>query len=815
MSIIDDILKICKQLDLEDANEAETRLKVIDKIIFEVLEWTHEDVTVEQRVSEDKKTTFCDYIIKTASTAFVVEAKKVGVSFEITNSSRRIKLNQSNLEGGFGEAVIQARDYCRKLGIQFAVVTNGSQWIIFPANRIDQVSFSSSYAIAFNSLESALREDFSEFYDLLSRKGVINSSLENNLLGSDEDQIEERRLKNHFKSQASSKPKNPIYPLIEEAISIAFSDAITEVSEDLFEKCYVNTPDRTKFDRRINMYISKSQHLFSSQPKRPLNKRDSGALKQALESAKSTSINQSIIVIGTVGSGKTTFLHYTRNISAADLFIKKPNNSHPHWIQVDFLGFSKDIRPVDYIYESIKSYIIDESYLSSYEECISKAYESEIKSLKKGPLFLIKDNEEAVSKAITSLMQTDYEKTKPYVEKIISYVSKIVPIFLVIDNVDQFDEETQSKIFTDTIALAKSLGVNLVIALRGSTYVQHRNLPSFNAFDFDPLLIEAPKVDAVLSKRFFLAKNLIAGQKGEFTAENGAHVTVDDLGTIIELVQSSVLGTEVGSLLEVLAAEDIRNALRMTREFLEHGYSNPGRAMTIFQTKGRYTLPKHEAFRSILLGNQAVYSEAFSIIGNPYDSRQGRTNLQPLRLFVLSALVQHSSSSDFQYLDGIEIRKHLLTIGIPENVLLNVLTDLTKFRFIHTASHDVASVNSSYYPSRLGGHIIRELIGNLTFIENVMMDTFIGDDDVWTKLVSYEKEIHTTRDVVRRLKIRTNKAKDFSNYMLSLYNTLLEEASMRSLPKEWCANPILEATSMLEKNCISALASAKRNYKKV
>ena len=38
MSIISDILSISKKLSLYNANEAETRLKIIDKILFEILE---------------------------------------------------------------------------------------------------------------------------------------------------------------------------------------------------------------------------------------------------------------------------------------------------------------------------------------------------------------------------------------------------------------------------------------------------------------------------------------------------------------------------------------------------------------------------------------------------------------------------------------------------------------------------------------------------------------------------------------------------------------------------------------------------------
>lgn len=195
MDILNKIIEDANKLSLASANEAETRLKIIDSILFDVLKWTKDDVNVEPRVSEDGHTTFADYVIRTASTAFIVEAKKIGEAFHTKQFDRRLKLNNNNLEGAFGDAVIQARDYCRKLSIQFAVVTNGEQWIIFPANRTDQIAFNSSYAIVFNNLQSALKDDYTEFYDLLSRKAVINSSLEVTLLGNREDQIEERRLK--------------------------------------------------------------------------------------------------------------------------------------------------------------------------------------------------------------------------------------------------------------------------------------------------------------------------------------------------------------------------------------------------------------------------------------------------------------------------------------------------------------------------------------------------------------------------------------------------------------------------------------------
>ncbi|MDO9117567.1 MAG: hypothetical protein Q7U39_06395 [Nitrospira sp.] len=75
---LDALLLRYSKLLLSDANEAETRLKVIDKVLKEVLGWHEEDLTVEERCSEDSKTVFADYIVRTATTSLIVEAKKLG-----------------------------------------------------------------------------------------------------------------------------------------------------------------------------------------------------------------------------------------------------------------------------------------------------------------------------------------------------------------------------------------------------------------------------------------------------------------------------------------------------------------------------------------------------------------------------------------------------------------------------------------------------------------------------------------------------------------------------------------------------------------
>src|SRR5690554_6567156 len=335
------LLERGSNLKLHDANEAETRKKLIDRVIEDVLDWKDLDIAYEERVSEDGNTTFADYIIRTADTSILIEAKRVGVTFSTIPGQKKVKLTGKVMEGKTGEAIKQARNYCRKKSIPFAVVTNGYQWILFPAVRTDQVSFSSSSAIMFDSLERILGEESDYFKSLLSRDGVIDGNLAIELIGRNTDQFEERRLNKFFKG-AGSRTANPIYPLIENEVVSAFSDSIINSDKDLLEKCYVKNADRQKFDKRIQMHLQKREPLFASQPKRPMRKRESSSLVDSIAAASSNARPLAILILGTVGTGKTTFLQYTRRVASALYFEKSKDGPYPHWIDIDFRNFSKN-----------------------------------------------------------------------------------------------------------------------------------------------------------------------------------------------------------------------------------------------------------------------------------------------------------------------------------------------------------------------------------------------------------------------------------------------------------------------------------------
>lgn len=807
------ILERFEKLKMYEANEAETRLKLIDLILFEVLDWTHDDVTVEEHVSEDGTTEYADYVVRTGFSSFVVEAKKIGRAELTVPTKRKESLGRKLVSGETGDAINQARDYCRKLGVQFAVVTNGSQWIIFPALRTDGVRFDRSSAIIFPNLTSVLEEDLDEFYSLLSRGAVISGALDNELLGRREDQLIERRLNQYIDQPFTKIKRNSIYQVIENEVETAFSEDITSADTELFRKSYVETADRTKYDRRIGMHIHKRRSASKLSPVKAMTPGGRTKISESIRAAAQKPKPVAMLILGAVGAGKTTFINHTRLVTNRDYFTKSDRAHYPHWIQVDFRHFGRSENASEFIFAEIFKYIMDDPLLSDYERCLRHAYKSEISSLKKGPLALLANDEREMNLRIAELLQSDYEKQRPYVEKIIQYASAHAAIFLVLDNIDQFeDEQIQDDIFSNGIAISRRLNCNIILAMRDNTYFRNRGLPIFDAFDFDPINVEPPEVTSVLAKRFAITKELLRDKPVQFVGEDGKDVFVDDASVIADLLIESVLGTTVGNSIALFSTGDIRFALRITRDFLRNGYSATGRAVQFYQRHGTYKLPEHEAMRAIMIGSRAVYSEDYSPIANPFDARLAMSSAQMLRMFLLHGLVNHAARRNFEPISGEKIKNICLEIGFAPDITLKVLEDLCRARYIFTISHGPANFEADFIPSHLGGYVIRNLISNFVFVENTSMDTFIEDEALWQELRAETEEVFRIRKTTEKIQKRVQRVRLFFSHMVDRYSIISDEAARRGLASEWLGNPLNDAKGNLHANCDRIVQSATRNY---
>lgn len=518
--LLDDLIETFGILKLDDANEAETRKKVIDDILEKILGWQPvSDISYEKRISEDGHTEYADYIIQTASTSIVIEAKRVGRSFTLPINKTSGILGRVLSEGEVGEAIRQVRDYARKESIPFAAVTNGSAWVVFPAVRTDRVSFEKTRAVVFRGLED-IKARFIEFWELLSRQRVIEGNLETQFFGNAKNDIQ-RRLLSQLSEPGFRLGRNSVYEFIEPAIAAALTDESLLEDVEALEACYVKSTERVKYDSRLKMHLRDIKPNLDRKVVRPkLKRKDSKHLDYRISKIE-TSRPQFILLLGPVGAGKTTFLHYTKKISA-----KEAVDGKVLWLNVDFKRATEHDNPREFLYgELLRLIEEDKEYdLGSWDGGIRPAYDNLVETLKNGSLKLLFDSDrKAFQSRVAEKINEERDKIEPYVNTILNHAATEIPIFMVVDNVDQLQsEDYQNRVFIETQAAARKIGCSAIMALRDSTYMKHKNTPVFDAFQVDTIYIDPPPVLPVLTRRFHYAKKVIEGRSATIVSESGS-----------------------------------------------------------------------------------------------------------------------------------------------------------------------------------------------------------------------------------------------------------------------------------------------------
>ena len=111
------------------SNEATTRLRAIDTLVFEVLGWDRQDVDAETYVRDEG---YADYALCNGEEiTCVIEAKRDGQAFVLSGvdySEKAVSFGLLAKESSAArKAMIQAAGYAASLGARYVAITNGHQ----------------------------------------------------------------------------------------------------------------------------------------------------------------------------------------------------------------------------------------------------------------------------------------------------------------------------------------------------------------------------------------------------------------------------------------------------------------------------------------------------------------------------------------------------------------------------------------------------------------------------------------------------------------------------------------------------------------
>lgn len=758
--------------DLNNESEAQTRFDIIDRVIKEVLQWQPGQISVEETSKGEGTTKYVDYILKNGDYKIIIEAKKVGASFPTPSKRKKLKLTGSILsEGEIGAAINQAEEYAKTKNGNIVMVTNGECWCFYPIDSsIDRDLIYAYLLFPFNDIKDA-----EELFNFFAIPSVEQDSL--GKLSYENPYAVINSFINSAKDADARIGRNNIADHISPALDFAFHGESLIGEEEKLKYCFVNTDARTKYDNTLQIFLADKKPLLASPAKRIKKDRDTDELQLSLN--RNNNVHTSVpvtLLIGGVGSGKSTYLSHFELVQAKDLLAEKKC----FWVYIDFEKMGTG-NPRQFIYETLKNFTLNEHpHLNTdFKGLIEPAYEEEIKKLARGPFGLASRNKEKFEEKVQEIIEADYVKVEPYVDKLITHIAKSHLCVIVLDNIDLYeDSHLEIEVFSEGVALTKKLNCNVIVSLRDTTYVKHKNESIFNAHELKRLWIDPPPFREVLSKRLKFASQALKGKKATIPY-NGMSLTVEDLSVFFDIAHTTLLSEKSARLIESLADGNIRKGITLVSNFLTSAHIQADRSLYNYLNKQVVKgLPFHEVFKGSILGQYKYYkeerAEAINILNSGFNSK----SLQLLRVYVLKCLFFRAKDKNTIETSLKKVAEIFAGLGASENHILKILVDLYANKLVRTIDAKEITTDSVVVITLAGGYYYKFLLRQFEYLETVLYDTPIFIETYWEQLYALKEEISHESNIVEKVKKRKDRILVFLDYLKAIENENIKKTTL-------------------------------------
>ena len=551
---------------LSDANEAKTRLLLIDNVL-NVLGWSRNEFNPEEVAGAAGYT---DYLLSIDNIPrLIVEAKRLSSTFGVPfRKSRRIHYTLKYFRSAYGQALSevlsQAERYCIERKIPYAVITNGAEWFLIrllpspgysSIEDLKGVYFGNLFSNSFN---------FELFWELLSKESVNEGSLDKHF----------SRL-NVKEAEYSSTPNTRFGELewrnvtdsedIRDFYRLFFDEIIDPSRRKMLELCFVTNARLDQYQGELQRTIKDSTPGYvenaidlSPEEREQLLQVQSGEVKGRV-----------VLVTGSVGCGKSTLI--------TKVLVEAHQNNDLIPLKVDLideLGGHTDI-----ITNQLWKYLEREwkkAEPNSYShESLSKIFRREISHLKKGPYARVfeEDTLEYARQEAALLAQHSSNPETFFTDCWRFYKQRNKGIIVFLDNVDRASETFQKQVYFFAHKLARETGATVIITMREFTFFRGKEAGFLDIRSSDTIFhLQSPNLVQLLSKRIqYIEKFLTEDYRySSWIKRDDWKSFHDSMLRHASMLKSSFLsskeGTESLSLLDAISWHDVRYFFEVLRQ---------------------------------------------------------------------------------------------------------------------------------------------------------------------------------------------------------------------------------------------------------
>ena len=747
-----DFLVFQKKFNLlqnEPLTETDTRSKIIDKIFCEVLDWTEESIDREGHIESG----FYDYCFKIPGFGFIVEAKKTYVKFSLPtqHKSTSVKIFAQS----HPDIVTQVRKYLFDKSLQYAVITNGHQFVIGKFANSDGTDWKENKCLIFNGFDQ-ISERFVEFYNLLSKHSLSeNGGL--NVFFNELVITKGRTIISTVSTKDSEIVRNSLSadltPIIEKLFG-ELHDVDETINKQLIKECFIE-------NKEIKKHKSEIERLFDDLPPK-LENISQARNTESIVTQVTTQISDDtlkfqnppnpIILVGSKGAGKTTFINYLFQNNE----IKDTWQSHPY-IYIDFRQYSTidDNNFSNIIHKDILEQVYEKyPQLELHSlKALKSIYHSEIQRNDQSIWLYDKENAlDIYQSKLNAFLEKQLEDPDTHFYKLSLHLitKRRIRLCVVIDNADQFNNKIQEKVFLFAQALNRKSSVTIILSLREGYYYKWRFRPPFNAFPNHVYHITAPPYKEVLQKRIDYALNqleLPGHTEGIISNQSRLKIDNDSVRSFMLSLKSNLfdINSKILNFIQETTYPNIREGLELFKQFLISGHTEVSEYVIRQKTNpdSRYQIPYWEFIKAVALNSRKYYNHHISVVNNLFYPAEGNhnhfTKIKILK-FLDHRLTQEGISE--QFINTGELLNVFTDVGYTSKLIERELVELSQKRLIETDSMISDTEDESYginmeasiCISMKGHHYINSLIFEFPYIELILQDTPIFDSVMFEEI---------------------------------------------------------------------------------
>lgn len=667
-------------------SEADTRLKIIDTVLIEVLGWAKSDVATEEKAGDG----FLDYKLSIDGIARVVlEAKRAArrFDFETREGGAAYKLSGPACKNAdLQEGVHQAVEYSAYKGCELAVVTNGCEWLVFRSNRIgDGTETLDGKGFIFSSL-ATIRDNFKLFYDLLAKPTVSKLTFRGIFQEAEGRVIRHPGFSRSLRTPTTATllPQPDVAPQLDRIMTSFFQRLSDERDRNMIALCFVETKESRAAEQRL---LRLAEDLVGHI--RSLDTRSGEQLSDLLVRARSAGLNQFILLVGTKGAGKSTFIELF-----FDRKLPQPLKDVCVPISINLADSDGDESKIlEWLRRSLleKAEAALADHAPTWDEIIGHMFFGEYQRWISGTMAnLYKADKEAFKvefgRHIEGIRQ---DQPLEYLRGLLRNLvkgRKQLPC-LVFDNADHFSIDFQERVFQFARALFEQELCVVIMPITDKTSWQLSRQGALQSFENEALLLPTPSAREVLRMRIqFVLKKMeedSGRERGEYFVGKGIRVSVRDLVKFVRGLQELFLNSPKSAYtLGQLANHNIRDVLEIARSLVNSSYVGLEELFKAYVIDNAIQVPEFKIRRALIRGRYDIYQSASSkYVHNIFDLNSEMESTPLLGLRMLQCLkdgVIRSGDTQSRYTGKAELIGYLTSMGIERRPISLWLDALLK-----------------------------------------------------------------------------------------------------------------------------------------